>query len=168
MNVCENNKLSYDISEDKKTVKLLLDGNPIAKILIKTGDKSSYMVIKYASTSSNTEVKITLNDDMHRSIQEDNFKVGSFGVKQMISAYNSDHVIANVLYMYGAYTDCYYEVITAFVYDDKININIESTEDIGYGADIYRTNSSQEELNLYGIYGEINSSYRISDIKEVH
>ena len=35
MNVYGNNKLTYNISDDNKTVELLLDENPIASIVLK-------------------------------------------------------------------------------------------------------------------------------------
>lgn len=167
MNVYGNNKITYNINNDNKTVDLLLDENPIARITIKTKDKASFMIINYANMFGSTEVKMMLNDDIHRSIINGVFKFGSYRVKQMISAYLGDHADADVLYLDAAYADNSYEVLTAYVYDDKINIHIESNEDICYGADIYRINDSEEEFDLYGIYGEFHTSYKISDLKEI-
>ena len=167
MNVYGNNKLTYNISDDNKTVELLLDENPIASITIKTKDKASFMIIKYANMFGSTEVKMMLNDDIHRSIIDGVFKFGRYEVKQMISPYLDDHADANVLYINTAYADNSYEVLTAYVYNDKINIHIESNEDICYGADIYRINDSEEEFDLYGIYGEFHTSYKISNLKEI-
>lgn len=167
MNVYGNNKLTYNISDDNKTVDLLLDENPIARITIKTKNKMSFMIIKYSNMFGNTEIKINLNDDIHKSIIKGGFKIGSYMVKQMISSYSTDYVDANILYINGIYTDNPYEVVTAYIHNDKINIYIESNEDIGYGADIYRSNESGEEFDLYGIYGEFHTSYKISDLKEM-
>ena len=167
MNVYGNNKLTYNISDDNKTVDLLFDKKPIARITIKTKDKASLIIIKYSNMFGSTEVKMMLNDDVHKSIINGVFKFGSYRVKQMISAYLDDHADADVLYLDAVYADNPYEVLTAYVYDDKINIHIESNEDICYGADIYRINDSEEEFDLYGIYGEFHTSYKISDLKEI-
>ena len=159
------NKIYFDINEENRCVKIMLDDRVIGTIDIKSTSKTSYAIIKYASMFSSTEIWITLNDDIHKSIKENQLKVGSYTTKQKVSAFNNDNVNAETLYVYGSYTECYYEVITIYIYENKINIYIESTEDIGYGADICKTNVN-EEINMYGVYGEIHDTYSISDIKE--